>query len=246
MRLNRPADIRCQTAPAVPTPAWRRYLVIALVAIYLGVVLAAWSSGNDLLVAFCVFALVTAVLAKSLAARKLWAWLSWVVLSAGLLALTLNGNGRVALDLLPVAINLALAILFGLSLRKGHMPLIARAICAIEGPERLALPRVAGYARFLTTAWAGLFVVQALIFSIMLAWWLPGIAADKMLHDWGTTYLHVGGLLLPAIFMALELVFRRWYLRHIPHLSLLDFMHRLVSNWPDLLRDSAAADNKEP
>ncbi|MGB0132355.1 xanthomonadin biosynthesis protein [Dokdonella sp.] len=237
--------MRCQSAHALPTPAWRRLVVVALVAAYLAVALTAWSSGNDLLVAFCVFALITAVLARSLVARKPWAWLSWTILSAGLLALTLNGHGRIALDLVPVAINLALAALFGVSLRPGRTPLIARAISAIEGPERLVLPRVAGYARMLTGAWMGLFLTQAAVFSIMLAWWLPRVAADTKLHAWGTTYLHVGGLLLPALFMAIEFGFRRWYLRHIPHLSLLDFMQRLVTNWPGLLRESATSDDKE-
>lgn len=216
-----------------------------LVAIYLVVVLAAWASGNDALVAFCVFALVTAVLARGLVMRKTWAWLVWIATGAGLLVLTANGHGRLALDLVAVAINLALAILFGASLRNGHMPLIARAISVIEGPERLALPRVAGYARKLTAAWTGLFVIQTMIFVIMIAWWLPSVAANEQLHRWGVTYLHLGGLLLPALFMAVELGFRRWYLRHIPHLSLHVFMHRLLHNWPGLLRDSAAHDGRE-
>ncbi len=245
-RLNRPSDIRCQIAPALPTPAWRRYAVVVLVAVYLVVVLAAWSSGNDALVAFCVFALVTAVLARGLVRRKAWAWLGWVTTSAGLLALTLNGNGRLALDLVAVAINLSLALLFGSTLRRGHLPLIARAIRTIEGPERLALPRVAGYARSLTAAWAGLFLIQTMIFATMLAWWLPRVAANEQLYRWGMTYLHVGGLLLPALFMAVEIAFRRWYLRHIPHLSLPVFMHRLLQNWPGLLRDSATPDRAEP
>lgn len=219
--------------------------MIFLVAVYLVVVLAAWSSGNDPLVAFCVFALVTAVLTHGLLARKMWAWLTWIGLSAGLLALTLYGHGRLALDLLAVAINLALAILFGSSLRNGRIPLIARAILAIEGRERLAIPRVATYARKLTAAWTGLFLIQAVIFCIMLAWWLPRIAADEQLHRWGMTYLHLGGLLLPAIFMALEIGFRRWHLRDIPHLSLPVFMHRLLHNWPGLLRDASVRDEKE-
>jgi uncharacterized membrane protein len=229
----------------LPIPAWRRFVVFAVIASYVVLAIAAWSRESAVLSALCVVLLVTAVLARGLAAGKAWAWASWIALCAGVLALTLNGQGRLALDLVPVAINLALACLFGWSLRDGHMPLIARAIQAIEGPERLAMPRVAGYARALTAAWTGLFIVQVVVFSVLLAWWLPMVAGHARLHSWGMTYLHVGGFLLPAVFMALEFGFRHWYLRHIPHDSLPVFMKRLMNSWPGLLRGSTSHDRRE-
>ncbi|MEZ5460336.1 MAG: xanthomonadin biosynthesis protein [Dokdonella sp.] len=223
----------------LPAPAWRRALVAIAIALYLLLVLAAWTTGSEPLSAACVALLVTAVLAQPMLARKAWAWICWLILGSGLLVLSLNGYGRIALDLVPVLINVALAILFGLTLRRASTPLIARAICAIEGPEHLKLPRVAGYARALTIAWTCLFLIQAFLLVLMLVWWLPSIAENERLHSWGMNYVHIGGYLLPAAFMAIEYAFRRWYLRHLPHVPLHVFLQKLVQNWHGLLRDSA-------
>ncbi|MEO8010369.1 MAG: xanthomonadin biosynthesis protein, partial [Dokdonella sp.] len=135
----------------------------------------------------------------------------------------------------PAVINAALATLFFSTLARDHTPLIARAIIAMEGQERLALPRVADYARALTRAWALLFALQsALLLGIGVArHGAFGLAASPL----AIGYLHFGGYLLPALFMLGEFTFRRRYLHHIPHDSLRGFMQRLVRNWPRLLRE---------
>lgn len=204
---------------------------------YLILLLAAWLTGSESLSALCVVVLISVVLAPRLRGDARWPWLLWIVLVGGVVAMTLNGHGRTALDLVPLAINLALGLLFAGSLGRSHTPLIARAIIAIEGRERLLLPRVAGYARALTVAWTAVFLAQSIAFVIVLGWWLPATAHDDPAHAWLLAWLHVGGYLLPAAFMLAEYAFRRWYLRHVPHVSAHVFLHRLIRNWPQLLRD---------
>ena len=208
-----------------------------MIAGYLVLVVISWATGSDLLSAICVVLLVSAVLASRLRAGSRAAWLIWMVLVAGVLTLTFTGHGRLALDLVPLAINLGLAALFGLSLTAKHTPLISRAIIAIEGRERLEQPRVAGYARALTLAWTLLFVAQSLAFVLLLFVWMPNLSVESPVHVWATRWLHVGGYLLPGVFMVVEYGVRRWYLRHLPHLPARQFVYQLVRNWPQLLRD---------
>lgn len=226
------------TEPESTAAVVRRWSLLAMIAGYLVLVMISWATGSDLLSAICVVLLVSAVLAARLRAGSRVAWLIWMVVVAGVLALTFTGHGRLALDLVPLAINLGLAALFGLSLTAKHTPLISRAIIAIEGRERLGQPRVAGYARALTLAWTLLFVVQSLAFVLLLFVWMPNLSVESPAYLWSTRWLHVGGYLLPAVFMVVEYGVRRWYLRHLPHLPARQFADQLVRNWPKLLRDT--------
>lgn len=221
---------------AVPASSRLRIALIGLaVLLYLALAATAASSGDDVLSVVCVMILVSVVLAPRLRARGALAWLAWFAIAAALGLLAALEHGAVALDLVPAVINLALAALFGTTLARGQTPLIARVIEAIEGRERLALPRVADYARGLTQAWTLLFVVQAvLLLGIVAA--RHGVLGNGA-PAWAIGYLHFGGYLLPAVFMLGEFAFRRRYLHHIPHDSLGGFMQRLVRNWPRLLRE---------
>jgi uncharacterized membrane protein len=235
-----PADRPLQFATR-PTSAVIAQLRIVAVAVgYITLVATAWITGNDLLCALCVVLLVSAVLAPRLGRNARGPWILWLTLVGGVVAMTVAGHGRAALDLVPLAANLALAALFGHTLLGTHTPLIARAIVAIEGAEHLALPKVAGYARALTAAWTALFLIQAMLFAILLGGWLPGLEGNDPMRRWAVSYLHVGGLLVPALFMLAEYAFRRWYLRHVPHMPPQHFFRRLVQNWPQLLHDRQA------
>ncbi|HET9033277.1 MAG TPA: hypothetical protein VFN25_10260 [Dokdonella sp.] len=244
LRMNRPesnpSDIETVTNPR------QRLRVIALIVGYVALVLIAWLTRSDALSAICVVLLVSAVLSPQLRRRTPAAWLAWLAIVGGVLALSFNGQGRVALDLVPLAINLGLAVLFGWSLSGGHTPLIARAIIAIDGIERLSLPRVQAYARTLTCAWAVVFAIQVVMFVLLIVWWLPAFPIDSSAHRWAMIWLHVGGYALPAVFMLLEYVFRRWYLRHMPHAPPLQFLRQLVQNWPQLLRDTHLHTQRRP
>ena len=69
--------------------------------------------------------------------------------------------------------------------------------------------------------------------------------ADSPFREWATSYLHVGGYLFPALFMLAEYAFRRWYLRHVPHVPPQVFVQRLIQNWPQLLRDAGTPIERE-
>lgn len=229
------------SAPA-SQPTLRRGLVAAILA-YLMLAVTAIVTGSNLLSAFCTLLLVSVVLGPSLRAGRIWAWLIWSLLATGLSLLAYGGRAQIALDSVPIAINLGLAALFGHTLFAGHTPLIARAIIAMEGRDRLAQPGVARYARALTIAWSMLLVTQAIVFTVLLTWVLPQAQAIGDDRPWTLAYLHFGGYLVPAAFLLLEYPFRRWHLRHLPHSSVVEFVQRLVRNWPDLLRDSEPADS---
>ena len=212
--------------------------MVGAVLAYLALAATAVLTANGWLAVTCAMLLVTFVLARGLVARRATAWLAWFAVGTMLGWLAWRGSGGLALETLPVLVNLAVAWLFGHTLAAGRTPLIARAIVAMEGHERLALPRVAGYARALTWAWAVLMAGQAML----LAWIVAarhGLFATAP-GPLAGAYLYLGGWFMPALFMLGEYVFRRWYLRDLPHDSPQRFVRRLARSWPQLLRDSAA------
>lgn len=235
-RMDRPDPTPSPIVEAPRSNVVRGIIAVAVLA-YAALAVIAATTANGILSVLCVLILVTFVLASRLLAGRLLAWLIWFGVTALLVWLGARGRGVIALDLVPAVINAGLAWLFGSTLGRGRTPLVARAIIAIEGREHLALPRVAGYARRLTEAWTLLFVVQAIaLFAVVAARnGLLGTAPSSF----ALAFLHFGGYVVPALFMLGEYVFRRWYLRHVPHHSLRAFIERLAHNWPRLLRDRA-------
>jgi anaerobic C4-dicarboxylate transporter len=211
-------------------------------AAYVAVVAAAFASGRAWLDEVATFMVVTLVLWPGLRRLNPPAIALWLASACGIAALAFAGDGDVALDFLPVIINLALCVLFARTLKPGSEPLIARLIAVIESPARVALPRVAGYARALTWVWAIVLGAQALLLTALIVCAVPGgllarlriaspfaIAAD----DW-RWFLIFGSYATVLALLVLEYAFRRWYLRHIAHVSLPVFMSRLVRRWPAL------------
>lgn len=193
--------------------------------------------------------LMSLLLWPALRTRRPGPWLLWLVLLGSLAWLALHGWVSLALDAVPLLVNLLLAWVFARSLRAGRRPLVAQFILAIEGPARLALPEIARYARRLTAFWALLLGAQALWLGALLACAVPGgvlvrlgVAPPLALPaGWVQGYLHVGGYLLIAAAFVLEYAFRRWHLRHLPHLGLHALLHRLALRWPQLIRDDTSA-----
>lgn len=231
------------TSPA-PRPRW---LAVGL-AVYVVSLVAGWVSANVWLEAFAALVLVTLLLSSALCRRSIVAWALWLLAGGGFAALAARGHGRLALDALPVLVNVALCLLFARTLRRGREPLIARVIEVLEGRERLAAPRVAAYARGLTLAWTLLFGAQATILSALLLFEHPdgllaafGVAPPFVVTgDAWRWYLHVGSYALVPAFLLLEYAFRRWHLAHLPHLPLPRFAARLMRRWPALVRRLAA------
>jgi uncharacterized membrane protein len=234
------APIPSNASPRVP------HLRVLLPA-YGALLLLAFVSGRAWLDELAAFALVSAFLWPALRRRNVLAWCGWIALGAALLLLGLRGQGVLGLALLPILVNAALCRLFARTLARGREPLIARVIRILEGPARLALPRVAGYARALTLAWALLLGTQALVLSLLLACLVPdgllatsGVAPPLALDGAGVRgYLYAGSYAVVPGFLALEYAFRRWYLRGLPHDPLPRFIARLAHCWPALLRGLA-------
>ncbi|QNK03762.1 xanthomonadin biosynthesis protein [Dyella telluris] len=188
--------------------------------------------------------LLTVLMAPLLATRRALPWLAWLAALAVMGWLSLRGMVGLLLEGVPIAVNILLACFFGRTLRAGQVPLIARIIEALEGPERLAVPGVATYARHLTWFWALLTATQAMVLAVLLLCAEPG-GLLGMLHiatPWtvpaaiAQSYAHVGGYFLIAGAFLLEHLFRRWHLRHIRHPRLHELVMGVAARWPRLVR----------
>ena len=115
----------------------------------------------------------------------------------------------------PIAINLALAWLFGRTLLRGRVPLISR--FALMEQETLS-PEVAGYTRLLTWLWTALFVAAAAI-SLVLA-----VSGH---HDaWSLFTNLINYLLVGALFLG-EFAYRRVRFRNYRHHSPLQLLRNV-------------------
>jgi hypothetical protein len=176
--------------------------------------------------------------------RRPVAWLLWLGLLAAMAWLAARGLAALVLDGVPLLLNLLLAWIFGRTLRAGRQPLVAQFVEAIEGTPRLAMPGIAAYARRLTAFWSALLTAQALWLGVLLCCQVPGgllvrlgVASPwPVPQAWVQGYVHLGVYLLLAVVFVLEYLFRRWHLRHLPHLGLHDLVHRLALGWPQLIR----------
>ena len=201
--------------------------------------LAAYLTANAWINELALFALIGLLLQSGLRRRNPYAWTVWLACAAALALLGSRGNGRLALNALPAMINAGFCMVFARSLAPGGTPLIARIIEAIEGRARLGLPRVATYARALTWAWALLLGMQAALLAWLATRDLGAVVPDAFSGSPWRWYLHFGSYALVPAFLILEYAFRRWWLRHIPHASLAQFLVQLVRNWPALVRSVA-------
>ena len=170
--MKEPAEPNASTWPA-------GLRIRAAILGYIILLLITWLTASDVLAAVCLVLLISVVLLPGLEARRLSAWLTWIALVVAVAVLTRAGQAHLVLDLVPIVVNLGLAALFAHSLRAPHTPMIARAIIAIEGVERLRLPGIAVYARWLTLAWTLIFCAQLVLFIALQFWWLPTLPAES-------------------------------------------------------------------
>ncbi|MGH8182442.1 MAG: xanthomonadin biosynthesis protein [Rhodanobacteraceae bacterium] len=169
----------------------------------------------------------------------------WLGLAALLLVPAGMGHPELALMALPVVFLAAAAWLFARTLRRGEEPLIARFIRVIEGDARLALPGVRSYARGVTVFWVcvlGALACLSLAIALLAqpGGWLatlgvavPAAGLPGWLLAW---YPEVGCWLVLAAAFTGEYLFRRWYLRDIPHPSVGRFVTQIARRWPALMR----------
>jgi hypothetical protein len=239
--------------PSIQNPVHRSRRALIVVA-YVGIVAAAFASAHAWLDVLATFMVVSLVLWPGLRRSSAVAIVLWLASSLGIAALAATGKGDLTLDFLPVVINAALSALFARTLGRGDVPLIARLIAVLESPARVALPRVAGYARALTFVWAILLGVQAAVLAALIVCAVP----DGLLARFGVAspmpvvigiawrwYLDLGSYATVLACLVVEYGFRRWYLRDIPHVSLPVFIGRLVRRWPAVAYSVMHASNDE-
>lgn len=158
---------------------------------------------------------------------------------AALLALgliVLGGVNRL-LDGLPALVAGLVAWIFARTLLPDRVPLIGRAIVALDGAAQLNDPAVASYARRLTWTWTGYQTALAAI-AALLAIRAGGGPNWLALPGWNPRMF--GGIVLPLAVVVLflgEFALRRRLLPQAPRHSLFDFVRNLVRVWPSLIGD---------
>jgi 3-hydroxymyristoyl/3-hydroxydecanoyl-(acyl carrier protein) dehydratase len=162
-------------------------------------------------------------------------WLGVVVLLAFGVSIFGGFGAATLLDAAPAFVAAFLTGLFARTLRRGHTPLIARAIAALDGPTELADPGVRRYARTLTWAWVWLQGTLALL-AALLALHDHGLVAG--LPAWVPSAGSFGEIGLPLaslLLLVAEFFWRRVRWPRAPRRSLLGFLIALIRAWPKLL-----------
>lgn len=231
------------TIPASPAARRKPWFGVALLAC-VTLALAGGITQRHALGILAVLVLLAAWLPRVWRGRSITAFAAWTGLAALLLLPAGMGHPGLALMAVPVVFLALAAWCFARTLVRGREPVIARFIRVVDGPSQLALPRVRGYARGVTTFWAGLLAAMALLslaialfaqpggwlatFGIATPAWVPG-----SLLAW---YPELGCWSVLAVAFAGEYAFRRWYLRRVPQPGVWRFAAQMVRHWPALFR----------
>lgn len=152
-------------------------------------------------------------------AAALWAAATRRLLPAMVISLVAAASALAAPEILlyapPVLINMALAIVFGSSLRASREAVITT-FARMEHAE--LPPELALYTRRLTLLWAALFAVMA---AVALA-----LALGGSLATW-STFTNVVSYLLVAALFAGEHAYRRWRFHQYRHATLLELVRNV-------------------
>jgi len=156
-------------------------------------------------------------LASVLGQRKLHIGSTLALVLAVILALLPGWQGVNLLQLMPVLINLLLALGLGYSLGNGQTPLITRLASIMRGGN---MPDpVRRYTRAVTLVWCLFFVFMAVVALLLVLF--------ASLESW-SLFANLLTYILIAGFIVLEFAFRRWYLGALVDYSFTDFIKGLV------------------
>jgi uncharacterized membrane protein len=166
--------------------------------------------------------------------------LRWPLALTALIALILLVCGGVnrLLDALPALIAGLIAWIFARTLRRDRVPLIGRAIAALDGAAQLNNdPAVARYARRLTWVWA---IYQSALAAIAALLAIHAAGGPNWVATPAMSPRVFGAIALPlavAILFLGEFALRRWLLPQAPRHSLFFFVRKLIHVWPSLIGD---------
>ncbi len=192
--------------------------------------------------------IVVLVLMQPLLERRAKAWLALLVAMPLLWWLAHSAFAQLPLLLVPVVFLGLVAWVFGRTLRAGQVPLITRIVLRMDQETMETLsPKLVGYTRGLTAAWALVLAALALVNLLLACCAVPdgilataGIPAPftvtKAQWSWVANLLNYG---LVGGFFVLEFIYRE---RHFPgrYDSLWHFLSSMgrlgPAFWRDVLR----------
>lgn len=204
------------------------------------------------LIAASISLLVVLVLLPALRDGRPLAWAVLAGAACGVYAALASGTALSLLLLPPVLLNGFMAWVFGRTLRAGGMPLIERAARAMRGPGAVLGDEVVAYARSVTQAWTGLFVVLAVVNMVLallarpagllrVAGFDPAISVP--LGAW-SLFANVLSYLFIAALFAIEFMVRARRFPQQPYSGLIDFTRRLAAQG-HLFRPATAGHDPE-
>lgn len=204
------------------------------------------------LIAASISLLVVLVLLPALRDGRPLAWAVLAGAASGVYAALASGTALSLLLLPPVLLNGFMAWVFGRTLRNGSMPLIERAARAMRGPGAVLGDEVVAYARGVTQAWTGLFVVLAVVNMVLallarpagllrVAGFDPAISVP--LGAW-SLFANVLSYLFIAALFAIEFMVRARRFPQQPYSGLIDFTRRLAAQG-HLFRPATAGHDPE-
>lgn len=189
------------------------------------------------LIAASISVLVILVLLPALRRGRWVAWATLAAAACGLYVALASGSAVSLLLLPPVLLNGFMAWVFGHTLREGEMPLIERAARGMRGPGAQLGDEVVAYARGVTQAWTGLFVVMATVNLVLAMIARPAglllvAGFDPVfsvpLSAWSLFANLLSYLLIAALF-AIEFVVRARRFPQQPYSGVIDFTRRLAA-----------------
>jgi uncharacterized membrane protein len=188
--------------------------------------------------------LAAAVLAPSLTRGRVLAWLLVPAIAFGCWGLMRVATPVMLLYVAPVVVPSFLAWFFGHTLASGRTPFIAQIVQVMHQGGEPPEPAVWPYARSLTLAWTIFFIVLASINLTLAALAEPdGLLLSAGVNPpftvpqyWWSLFANVIGYLAVAAFFVIEYAYRRRRFPQQPYRNFYDFLKRVGSHMPRLIR----------
>jgi uncharacterized membrane protein len=199
--------------------------------------------GRPALRTVAVAALAALVLLPLLRARPLAGALATLAAVVAGAALARHGKLDLLLFAPPVLIPAFGAWLFGHTLAQGRVPLIEQLVALIHGDGPID-PGVRAYSRRLTCAWAAVMALLAATNFVLALLAVPGglllafgfAPPVAVPLAWWSWLANVGGYLLLGVLFAAEYAYRRRRFPDQPYRNFADFLARVRSVGPRLVR----------